>query len=299
MKIVSLIPSATEIICALGFRNELVGVSHECDFPEGLNARICTKAKIKVEGSSKEIHESVESLVVKSLSLYEVLTNELRDLQPDIIVTQDQCDVCAVSLEDVEKAVEDLVGFKCQIISLSPVKLENVWDDILRVAIGLKVDGKDVVNDLKERVLSIKSKVKDFDTPTVATIEWIEPLMAAGNWVPELVELAGGANLFGTVGKHSPWMEFKDLVEKDPEIIIIMPCGFNIEKTTDEMKVLTVREEWYELKAVKNQHVYVTDGNQYFNRPGPRLVESVEILAEIIHPSKVDFGHEGKGWAKF
>lgn len=135
--------------------------------------------------------------------------------------------------------------------------------------------------------------------PTVACIEWLDPLMAAGNWVPELVEMAGGVNLFGEAGKHSPWMTWEELVQKDPDIILCLPCGWGIEKVRSEMPVLTRRAEWKNLKAVRGHQVYLLDGNQYFNRPGPRLVESLEILAEIIHPKIFQFNHKGKGWVAY
>ena len=140
---------------------------------------------------------------------------------------------------------------------------------------------------------------QELEKRTVACIEWIDPLMAAGNWMPELVELAGGINLFGSKGKHSPWMEFEDLIKRDPDVIIVMPCGYNIDKTKREMGTLRKMSEWDNLKAVQNSDVYLTDGNQYFNRPGPRLVESLEILLEILYDDKFDFGHKNIGWRKY
>jgi len=171
----------------------------------------------------------------------------------------------------------------------------------LRVASALDVSdrGNEFVDKMKKRIQTISDKSKSLNRPKIGSIEWIEPLMAAGNWVPELIEIAGGENLFGIAGKHSPWMKFEELIAKDPDIIVIMPCGFDIERARKEMHVLTKKEEWKNLRAVKNNNVYVVDGNQYFNRPGPRIVDSLEILAEIFHPEAFQFGHEGKGWEKF
>ena len=152
---------------------------------------------------------------------------------------------------------------------------------------------------MRERINTLSRMVGNLERRTVACIEWVEPLMAAGNWVPELVEIAGGINLFGLKGKHSPWMEFEDLIDKDPDIIIIMPCGYDINKSREEMETLKNFPEWINFKAVQNGEVYLTDGNQYFNRPGPRLVDSLEILIEIIHLDKFDFGHKDIGWEKF
>jgi iron complex transport system substrate-binding protein len=154
-----------------------------------------------------------------------------------------------------------------------------------------------LVNQLQERMAAIAEKAGALaEKPTVVYIEWIDPLMAGGNWMPELIELAGGVNLFGEAGKHSPWMMWEELVAKDPEVIFIAPCGFDIERTRQEMPALTRKPEWSKLRAVRHRRVYLADGNQYFNRPGPRLVESLEILAEVLHPSIFHFGHEGRGW---
>ncbi len=188
-----------------------------------------------------------------------------------------------------------------QIISLAPNRLTDIWDDIRRVgdALELPDGGRDALRSLKNRVVNIIEKTCVLkQQPTVACIEWIEPLMAAGNWVPELVELAGGSNAAGEAGKHSPWMNWETLLRLDPEIIVVMPCGFDLERTRAEAAVLERHPGWRRLRAVKSRRVYLTDGNQYFNRPGPRVVESLEILAETIHPGRFDFGHRGKGWEK-
>jgi iron complex transport system substrate-binding protein len=299
-RIVSLLPAATEIVCALGATDRLVGRSHECDYPPEIRALpACTSAKLEAAITSREIDRQVKGLLKEAVSIYNVDKAVLAELQPDIIVTQAQCEACAVSLPEVEAAVAGWTGRRPQIVSLSPVRLADVWEDIRRVASALNLPdgGREALATLKNRVVNIIEKTCVLkQRPTVACVEWIEPLMAAGNWVPELVELAGGANLAGEAGKHSPWMDWETLRQLDPEIIVVMPCGFDLAKTRAEMAALVRQPGWSSLRAVKNRRVRLTDGNQYFNRPGPRLVESLEILAEILHPDRFDFGHQGKGW---
>jgi iron complex transport system substrate-binding protein len=303
LRIVSLIASATEIVCGLGFEDQLVGRSHECDFPESIRRLpVCTEPKFNVSGSSGEIDRRVKQTLQESLSVYRVDEAKLKDLRPDVIVTQSHCEVCAVSLRDVEQAVGGWLGSRPRIVSLSPNRLEDVWRDIQQVAevIGVPERGAELISRLRQRMAATKEKAGALSQrPTVACLEWIEPLMAAGNWMPELVEMAGGLNLFGEAGKHSPQMSWDDLLEKDPDVIVVLPCGFDIVRTRQDMPLLTAKPGWRDLRAVKNRKVYLADGNQFFNRPGPRLVESLEILAELLHPDGFHFGHEGSGWQRF
>jgi iron complex transport system substrate-binding protein len=307
-RIVSLIASATEIVCGLGFRDQLVGRSHECDFPASVKELpVCTEPKFNVEGSSYDIDARVKAIVQEGLSVYRIHADIVQRLRPTVIVTQTQCEVCAVSLADVERALADwLSDGGTRIVSLSPNQLSDVWADINQVAGALSIPdtGRRLVGELQERMGAISQRVASSasvssNRPSVACIEWIDPLMAAGNWMPELVELAGGMNLFGEAGKHAPWMTLQQLCARDPEVIIVVPCGFDIPRSRGEMAILSQRREWPKLRAVRNKRVYLADGNQYFNRPGPRLVESLEILAEIFHPDVFRLGHEGTGWQKF
>jgi len=301
-RIASLLPSATEIVCALGYEDSLVGRSHECDFPFSVKTLpVLTEVKINVNGSSAEIDRDVRTIVEKGLSVYRVDPEKLDSVRPEFIVTQSQCEVCAVSPRDVEEAVCQLVESRPRVVSLEPNRLEDVWQDFYRVgrALGNFSAAEKMVEKLKRRLADISSRAHEAKTfPNVATIEWMDPLMAAGNWMPELVEAAGGENLFGENGKHSPYLEWDALVAKDPDIIVILPCGFDIEHTQRDLGSLTQRPGWTKLKAVRERRVFISDGHQFFNRPGPRLVESTEILAEIFHPDIFDFGHKGKDWVQ-
>jgi len=244
----------------------------------------------------------VKATLQDALSVYHVDPRMLEELKPTHIITQSQCEVCAVSLKDVQRAVCELTSSNPVIVSLEPNALDDVWADILRVgeALGAPERAETLVDSLQSRMDDIVQRTHWIpNNPPLAYIEWIEPLMAGGNWMPELVEMAGGVNLFGESGKHSPWMTWDELVTKNPDIIFVSPCGFDITRTLEEMSLLSNRAEWKKLKAVGDGRVFVADGNQYFNRPGPRLAESLEILAEIIHPNVFHFGHEGTGWVRY
>lgn len=295
MRIVSLLASATEIACALGLEDRLVGRSHECDFPESITRLpVCTSPTFAVTGSSADIDRRVKETLQSETSVYAVDAARLDALRPDVIVTQTQCEVCAVSLRDVESAVAGM-RTRPRVVSLNPNSLADVWADVRAVATGYGIPERGValVADLQERMRSVADRVANRTRPTVACIEWIDPLMAAGNWVPELVELAGGTNLFGEPGRHSPWMTWADLVRRDPDVIVMMPCGFDLERTKAELPALTTRPGWSDLGAVRTGRVWAANGNAYFNRPGPRLVEALELLAEAVHPDVFRFGHRG------
>ncbi len=305
LRILSLIASATEIICALGYREQMVGRSHECDYPE--DVKLLPQAsipKFNIHTNSKKIDEQVKSLVkeadaMDALGVYEVLPEVLRALQPTHIITQTQCEVCAVSSKDVHKAVSQLTDCDVCIVSLHSNSLADVWHDIMTVAseLGDTPSGIRLVASLQTRAADIASKARPLkSTPSVACIEWVDPLMAAGNWMPELIRMAGGHAVFSAPGQHSPWLEYQDILKADPDIIFICPCGFDMVRTMEDIPVLKSRPKWASLKAVKTGRVYIADGNQYFNRPGPRLIESLEILAELMHPDIFSFGHEGTGW---
>ena len=298
--IVSLLASATEIVAALELMDRLVAVSHQCDYPtEVLDLPVCTAPKINTRSGSRDIDWCVKELVERGLSVYRVESNKLRALSPNLIITQSQCEVCAVSERDLEVAVANWMNGRPRIVSLQPDCLLGVWRDISNVAVaaGVEKAGANLIAALQKKMQSIHDRANGLARrPRVACIEWIEPLMAAGNWIPEMVEMAGGINLFGIAGKHSPWMKWDELATADPDVILVLPCGFDIARSRSEIRTLTATPGWTELRAVRERSVSLIDGNQYFNRPGPRLVESLEILAEILHPAHFSFGHRGSGW---
>ncbi|GAB3917818.1 cobalamin-binding protein [Mucilaginibacter boryungensis] len=302
-KIISLLPAATEIVCALGLQGNLVGRSHECDYPENVKALpICSEANFPDGMSSLEIDNKVKEILTEALSVYTLKREVIKALSPDVVITQAQCDVCAVSVQEVEQALGNYLDKQTQIISLQPNNLTDIFNDItvLAEALNVQAAGADLLERLNERVDIIKHKLKFIaDKPTVACIEWLEPMMISGNWVPELVEIAGGLPILASIGKHSPYVKWEDIAAADPDIIVLMPCGFSMDRALKEVSILLQQPGFAELKAVKNNRLYITDGNQYFNRPGPRIVDSIEILAEIINPKQFIFGYEGNGWMKF
>ncbi len=300
-RVVSLIASATEWVAALGATEWLVGRSHECDYPADVVALpACSAAKFDVHGDSRQIDDRVKAVLQDATSVYRVDRTQLETLQPTVVITQTQCEVCAVSLKDVEAAVCDWATSRPQVVACEPNALADVWADGRRIAaaLGIPEAGERVITSLQQRLQSVNRSCQLLGQPSprVACVEWLEPLMAAGNWIPELVELVGGVSLFGEAGKHSPWMTWEALVAADPDAIIALPCGFDLPRTSSEMHWLTQRPDWTELRAVRSGRVYVTDGNAYFNRPGPRLVESAEMLAEMLYPGHFDYGHRGSAW---
>ena len=299
-RLVSLLPSVTESVCALGLRDALVGRSHECDFPPGLGALpVLTQPKLDASRPSHQIDERVKQLVADGLSVYRVDAEALRALAPDVVLTQDHCEVCAASLADVEQALASFTGGRPRVVSLDPRRLADVWDDIERVAdaCGVPARGRELAAQLRADTEVWSERARGAPTrPRVACVEWIDPLMAAGNWVPELVHLAGAEPIFGVAGEHSPWLAWDDLAREDPDAILLMPCGFDIARTRAELAPLRERAGFGELRAVREGRVFLLDGNAYFNRPGPRLVESLEIACEVLFPATFAPGHRGFGW---
>lgn len=302
-RIISLLPAATEIICALGLSNNLVGKSHECDFPvEIQNLPICSEAKFLSGADSAKIDAQVKEILTDALSIYTIDKDKIQSLKPDVVITQAQCEVCAVSEKDVELALADLLAQQTKLISLAPNTLSDILREIKEVAVFLDVEeqGNILVEDLEERIDIVKHKLKFFpDKPKVAVIEWLSPLMVAGNWIPELVEIAGGNPVLAENGKHSPFVEWQQIYDENPEVIIIAPCGFTIGRTLQEIDLILNLPGWRDLNAVKNNRIYIADGNAYFNRSGPRIVDTIEMLAEMITPKYFAFGYEGEGWIKF
>lgn len=298
-----MLPAATEILCALGLEDNLIGISHECDFPRSIADRpVCTSTKIDPEAGSLQIDTAVKTMLSQALSIYDLNIALIKSLDPDFIVTQSQCKVCAVSLGDVETELADVLDKNVKVLSLEPQNLEDIINGIRTLGEEFNVDqqANHLIDELEERISIIKHKLKFIEIkPTVACIEWLSPMMVAGNWTPGLVTIAGGQPVIAEDGKHSPFIDFDQILAENPEVIVVMPCGFPIERTLREINLLIDFPGWQELNAVKNNRIYIADGNQYFNRPGPRIVDSIEILAEIIHPKQFVFGYEGKGWIRF
>lgn len=285
-RIISLLPSATELVCALGAGEQLVGISHECDFPESIRDRpVLTRSRIAAHGSSRAIDLAVRGVVRDALSIYAVDEERLGALRPDVIVTQDLCEVCAVSLDDVRAAVARLAEReRIRIVSLRPTHLQDVLGDVERVAagIGREPQGVAVRAALTERIRAIASRAaRTPSRPRVVSLEWIDPLMLGGTWMPELIELAGGIPVGATAGQPAPTVTPRMLAELRPDVVLVKPCGFSLDRALAERDII---ERSIVAIVGAGTRVYVTDGNAFFNRPGPRLVESLEIMAACVHP---------------
>lgn len=289
MRVVSLLPSATEIVCALGAAGELVGISHECDFPpEVRDRRVLTRARIDASASSAAIDAAVRVVIRDALSIYAVDEAGLAALAPDVIITQDLCEVCAVSLDDVRAAVARLAHREeIAIVTLTPTRLGHVLDDVERVAsaLGRGEAGQRVRAELQARIDGIAARARAATAaishrPRVVSLEWIDPLMLGGTWMPELIELAGGIAAGAEAGAPAPTVSLDDLRRLEPDVIVVKPCGFDLSRALDERDALAAVAA-----AAPRARIVVTDGNAFFNRPGPRLVESLEIMAACIHPA--------------
>ncbi|HTI72217.1 MAG TPA: ABC transporter substrate-binding protein [Candidatus Limnocylindria bacterium] len=288
-RVVSLLPAGTEIVHSLGAASWLVGRSHACDYPAVVQPiPAVTAPSVALGGSGVEIDRAVKSAGAEGRSLYQINISLLRELTPEVIITQGQCPVCAVSPADVERALVDWPGPRPTVVSLTPARFSDLWTDFWKVASALGIEDRipSVVGPLKERVVAMIGITGGMTKrPRIACVEWLDPLMLAGNWVPDMIELAGGEPLGPAPGKHSGWITLEALVEEEPEVLALMPCGFDLSKTVQEMKPLQATPSWKALPAVRSGRVYAVDGNALFNRPGPRLVDSLEILAHILHPN--------------
>jgi len=309
MRIVSLLASATEMVAALGYQDHLVGRSHECDYPsEVLALPVVSTVQINIHATSAEIDAQVRQRIhqpkpdnpaLQALSIYALDLELLQQLRPDVILTQTQCEVCAVSERDVMQAMTQLTGLHPQVVSLAPYRLQDVWEDVRRIGnvLGNPDRAQTLVQHYQQRLDDLRHKTAIFSfEPRVAVLEWLDPLMGAGNWTPELVSYAGGKNLFGEVGRHSPSLSWEDLQMADPDVIILGPCGYSLERTIKDVPLLSGHPIWPELKAVREHTVYAIDGNQYLNRSGPRLVESAEMVAQMIWKGQLDLAVNANGW---
>jgi iron complex transport system substrate-binding protein len=287
MRIVSLLPAATDIVAELGLAPDLVGRTHECDWPPQAleSVPVVTSAGFSPDLlSSREISDAVGGASHAGSSLYALDVKELARLTPDVVLTQDLCAVCAVSYSAVSEAVRVLEAGP-RVLSLEPHTLEDVLACIERVGgeLGVAQVAAERVAELRRRLAAVAALVADRPRPRVAAIEWLDPLWPAGHWVPEQIGWAGGAPLLAVAGEHTAPMPWAALCEADPEVIVLIPCGFSPQRTESEWEVLTRLPGWADLSAVRAGEVWVLDGPAYFNRPGPRLVRGVEVLAHVLH----------------
>jgi iron complex transport system substrate-binding protein len=290
MRICTLLPSATEIAFALGLGDEVVGVTHECDYPpEARKRRVVVRSAIDPSRcTSGEIDRAVSERIGARQSLYTLDLESFQTVEPDFVITQDLCEVCALDLNEVERAAETLPR-RPKIVSLAPSKLADVFGDIETVGevAGRKADAAALIGELKRRVERVReTAVRSNTRPRVACIEWVDPIYPAGHWVPEMVEIAGGVDGLGEKGEPARATSWDNVRSYAPEVVVLMPCGFGVERASAEASLLYGLGGWSELPAVKSASVYAVDGSAYFNRPGPRLVDGIEILAALIHPGK-------------
>ena len=287
MRIVSLLPSATEIVCALGLEEQLVGVTHECDFPARVKSLPkVTNTLIPTDASSADIDQLVRDRLGGRSALYTLDMPTLERLAPDLIVTQALCDVCAVSETEVQNAACALPGTP-RVINLEPETLGEVLDGVRAVAqaAGVERRGREVVAALRARVDAVIARTEQAaERPRVALLEWLDPPFSTGHWNPELVRLAGGTDGLGAEGRKSRTLDWAEVVAWRPEVVVISCCGFTAERAMQDVAVLEKVPGWTRVPAVQEGRVWVTDGNAYFSRPGPRLVDSLELLAHVIHP---------------
>jgi iron complex transport system substrate-binding protein len=289
-RIASLLPSATEIVCSLGRTELLVGVSHDCNFPPEIVGRpVLTEPGPGIEQDAEDTDDAIGHLVRRSLSALRIREEALRAARPDLIVTQDRCEVCQISIAELTEAVRAWLDSEVEIVSLKPSRLEAVFAGVLRVASTIRREsqGRVLVNNMREQLSEIRQRAaRARNRPRVACIQWVEPLMLAGNWIPDLVELCGGEYGLLEPGKPSTVIEWSDLLSYQPEALIIIPCGVTVRETHHNWwPMMTGRPEWAELTAVRNKRVYSADADAYLNRPGPRLVDGALLLAGLIQPS--------------
>jgi iron complex transport system substrate-binding protein len=294
-RIASLLPSATEIVCALGLEEALVGVSHECDFPAGVAGRpVLTASRLALpgrHGSSAGIDREIRRILEDGLSIYTVDLAALKAAAPDVIVTQDLCEVCAVSFEDVAAAARQLASPDARIVNLHPTRLAGILESVLEVgrALGREREADVVVAGLEQRIGEVRRRVERIarPKPAVLTIEWLDPVMVGGTWMPELVEIAGGRALVTKPGENAPTLSSEDLGRLAPDVVLVKPCGFTLERGRAEIGGFVQAARDLGWPAASTGAIWLADGSAYFNRPGPRIVDSLEILAACLHPGQL------------
>lgn len=286
MRIATLLPSATEIVCALGLSESLVGISHDCDYPPEIRNRpVLSEAIVGTDLPSPIIDDTIRGQVHKGKSVYHLDEHQLADLQPDLILTQELCEVCAPSYDLVRQAAK-VLDADAKIVSLEPLGLMDILDNILLVGelAGANARAEHLVAILRTRIGRVRSATAGLPKRSVVCLEWLDPLYVAGHWVPEMVEHAGGRDLLGRPKASSYVVDWDAVRSADPDVLVVMPCGFDVSRAREEIHLLTGRPGWKDLRAVRLGHVYLTEATSYFSRPGPRIVDGLETLARILHP---------------
>jgi iron complex transport system substrate-binding protein len=302
MRICSLLPSATEILCALGLEDQLVAITHECDYPPSIlsKPRITRSAIDHAGSTSGEIHRHISSAIHQGSSIYNLDQGLLERLDPDLILTQELCDVCAVSYQDVKRAVR-VMDSRSSIISLEPNTLGDILETIRQVGgvTGRQPEAAQVAAGLQQRIERVTSAAsRAAQRPRVLCLEWYDPPMVGGHWVPEMVEQAGGVDGLGKVGQPSVRVSWERIAEYRPEVVALLPCGYHLRENVAELGRTTLPPQWRGLPAVQQGQVYALDGSSYFNRPGPRIVDGLEILAEILHPELFPRRYGPEDWRR-
>ncbi|HET7442808.1 MAG TPA: cobalamin-binding protein [Terriglobales bacterium] len=286
MRICSFLPSATEILCALGLEEQIAGVTFECDHPPQVRGKpVVVYTRLKISAEPAEIDRQVNEAVERGESLYRIDVEKLKEIQPDLIITQDLCHVCAASSDDLAGAL-NVLPRSTQVLSLSPHRLEDIWNDIIVVgeATGRRVQALSVVENLKQRVGKVRQAVEAIkQRPCVLCLEWLDPPFVAGHWVPEMVAIAGGVDVMGQAGKPGFRTTWDEIFEAAPDIVVAMPCGYDLKRTSQEVTRLSFPEMWNRLPAIVHGRCFAVDGSGYFSRPGPRVSTGLEILARAIH----------------
>jgi iron complex transport system substrate-binding protein len=288
MKIASLLPSATEIVCSLGLQENLVGVTHECDFPIGIDTKPhLTASRISHETmTSSEIDHAVRSQLDGHGSIYDLDTGLLEQLQPDLLITQELCDVCSVSYEIVSKAAKVYTA-DATVVSLEPTTIEEIFANIITISelVNAREKANDVIAGLRKRLDAVREKTHALTSrPRAFMLEWLEPVFAPGHWVPEQVEIAGGECLLGKPGEPSVTTTYDAIFESKPDIMVLIPCGYYTHDILRQLQFTRFPANWREMPAIENGEVWALDATSYFSRPGPRVVDGAEILAKIFHP---------------
>lgn len=288
-RIVSFLPSATELLFELGADDKLFGVTHECKFPIKANKKpqVINSVIDSDKLSSKEIDEMTCTLLTQNKDIFQLNEENLKNARPDLIISQETCEVCAAYSNQVNKAIQ-ILEKKPQVHSMDPHNIQEIIQSVKKLGKILELESKaeEISKKLEDKIATIK-KMKTNDTPKIIAIEWIEPFFTAGHWVPEMIEIAGGQNMISKTGEHSRRIKFEEIVKASPDVIILMPCGFDVNRTISEYnKILKNNEKWNALQAVKENQIYAVDANSFFSKPSIRTIKGIEILAKIINPEE-------------